>query len=95
MIKKQAGDKAREGILGTLTRFGRGNVVPPPSAGNDGKPYVPPSRKNRKSFTTWQDETALKELRAISHETGKSQQMLIAEALNLLLTKYGKRTVAT
>ena len=93
MIKKQAGDKAREGILGTLTRFGRGKVPPP--AGNDGKPYVPPSRKNRKSFTTWQDETALKELRAISHETGKSQQTLIAEALNLLLTKYGKRTVAT
>ena len=94
MIKKQAGDKDREGILGTLTRFGRGKVSPP-SAGNDGKSYVPPSRKNHKSFTTWQDETALKELRAISHETGKSQQMLIAEALNLLLTKYGKRTVAT
>ena len=94
MIKKQAGDKDREGILGTMTRFGRGKVSPP-SAGNEGKPYVPPSRKNRKSFTTWQDETALSQLRALSHETGKSQQILIAEALNLLLTKYGKRTVAT
>ena len=29
MIKKQAGDKDREGILGTLTRFGRGKVPPP------------------------------------------------------------------
>ena len=57
--------------------------------------YVPPSRKNRKSFTTWQGETALSELCTLSHETGKSQQRLVAEALNLMLTKYGKRTVAT
>jgi hypothetical protein len=92
MIKKQAGDKDREGILGTLTRFGRGKVAPP--AGNDGKPYVAPSRKNRKSITTWQDEAALKELRAISAETGLSQQELIAEGLNYILTKYRKRTVA-
>jgi hypothetical protein len=93
MIKKQAGDKDREGILGTLTRFGRGKVSPP-SAGNDGKPYVPPSRKNRRSITTWQDEAALKELRAMSAETGLSQQELIAEGLNYILTKYRKRTVA-
>ena len=92
MIKKHP-EPNRDGILGTLTRFGRGKIAPP--AGNVGMPYVPPSRKNRKSFTTWQDETALSELRALSHETGKSQQRLIAEALNLLLTKYGKRTVAT
>jgi hypothetical protein len=53
---------------------------------------VAPSRKNRKSFTTWQGETALSELCTLSHETGKSQQRLVAEALNLMLTKYGKRT---
>ena len=40
--------------------------------------YVAPSRKNRKSVTTWQDE-ALKELRTISGRTGISQQALIAE----------------
>ena len=93
MTKKQTSDKDREGIIGTLVRFGRGKVPPPP--GSEGKPYVPPSRKNRKSFTTWQDETALKALRAIAHETGKSQQVLVAEALNMLLIKYGKRAVAT
>ena len=92
MIKKHP-EPNRDGILGTLTRFGRGKIVPP--AGNVDTPYVPPSRKNRKSFTTWQDASALAELRALSHETGKSQQRLVAEALNLLLTKYGKRTVAT
>jgi hypothetical protein len=58
-------------------------------------PYVPPSRRNRKSITTWQDEVVLKELRDISHETGISQQVLIAEGLNYVLTKYRKRTVAT
>ena len=30
---------------------------------NVDKPYVPPSRKNRKFFTTWIDKAALKELR--------------------------------
>ncbi len=58
------------------------------------KPNVAPSRKNRKSITTWQDEAALKELRAISAEAGISQQELIAEGLNYVLTKYRKRTVA-
>jgi hypothetical protein len=53
------------------------------------------SRKNRKSFTTWQDETAIKELRNLAHETGRKQQELVAEALNLLFVKYGKRAVAT
>jgi len=46
------------------------------------KTYVAPSRKNRKSITTWQDEAALKELRTISGRTGISQQALIAEGLN-------------
>jgi Ribbon-helix-helix domain len=92
MTKKHPQEQDREGIVATLRRFSRGRVTDPP--GNGGKAYVPPSRKNRKSFTTWQDESALKELRAISHETGISQQTLIAEGLNYVLTKYRKRTVA-
>jgi hypothetical protein len=94
MPKRQKAPPAdRDGILGALTRFGRGKVPPP--EGDADKTYVPPSRKNRKSFTTWQDETALKELRNLAHEKGRSQQQLIAEALNLLFAKHGKRTVAT
>jgi hypothetical protein len=92
MIKKPS-EQDRDGILGTLARFGRGKVTPPTDNGD--KAYVPPSRKNRKSFTTWQDETALKELRNLAHETGRKQQELVAEALNLLFVKYGKRAVAT
>jgi galactose-1-phosphate uridylyltransferase len=52
-----------------------------------------PSRKNRKSITTWQDEVVLKELRDISRETDikQKQQDLIAEGLTYVLTKYRKR----
>jgi len=92
MIKKQQ-DQNRDGILGALTRFGRGRVALP--EGDVGKTYVPPSRKNRKSITTWQDAAVLKELREISHERGIPQQILIAEGLNYVLTKYRKRTVGT
>jgi Ribbon-helix-helix domain len=92
MIKKHTQEPNREGILGALTRFGRGKVAPP-VVGDKG--YVPPSRKNRKSMTTWQDEAVLKELKDISHERGIPQQVLIAEGLNYVLTKYRRRTVAT
>jgi hypothetical protein len=91
MIKKPQ-EQNRDGILGVLTRFGRGGIPPPD--GDTNKPYVPPSRKNRKSITTWQDEVVLKELKDISHETGISQQVLIAEGLNYVLAKYRKRAVA-
>jgi hypothetical protein len=92
MIKKP-NEQDRDGILGTLARFGRGKVAPPVDTG--GKGYVPPSRKHRKSITTWQDEAVLKELKDISHERGIPQQVLIAEGLNYVLTKYRRRTVAT
>jgi hypothetical protein len=92
MIKKRQ-EQNRDGILGALTRFGRGRVSPP--EGEAGKPYVPPSRKNRKSITTWQDEVVLKELKDISHERGIPQQVLIAEGLNYVLAKYRKRAMRT
>jgi len=92
MIKKQE-PQDRGAILRALAGFTQGKVTP--SAGDAAKPYVPPSRKNRKSFTTWIDEAALKELRDLSHETGRKQQELIAEALNMLFVKHGKRRVAS
>jgi hypothetical protein len=90
MIKKHTQEPNRDGILGTLARFGRGKVIPPADSG--GKGYVPPSRKHRKSITTWQDEAVLKELKDICHVRGIPQQVLIAEGLNYVLTKYRKRT---
>jgi hypothetical protein len=93
MIKKHPQEPNRIGILGSLTRFSRGKVAP--SAENSGRSYVPPSRKHRKSITTWQDEAVLKELKNISHERGIPQQVLIAEGLNYVLAKYRKPTVAS
>ena len=58
-------------------------------------PTCRPAAKNRKSITTWQDEVVLKELKDISHERGVPQQVLIAEGLNYVLTKYRRRTIAT
>jgi hypothetical protein len=92
MIKKQAKEQDRGVILGALARFTTGKVVPP--SDGVGKAYVPPSRKNSKSITTWQDRAVLKELREISHERGIPQQVLIAEGLNYVLAKYRRRAVA-
>jgi hypothetical protein len=36
----------------------------------------------------------LKELRNLSHETGRKQQELVAEALNMLFAKAGKGRIA-
>lgn len=86
----------REGLLGALARFGRHRSPQPPGPQNGSAvAYRPPSRANRKSLTTWQDALALKLLRDVAHETGISQQALIAEGLNYVLQKYGRATVAT
>ena len=92
MNRKVKQEQDREGIGASLLRWSRGRIPAAPGAAAGA--YVPPSRKNRRSITTWQDEAALKELRTIASETGISQQALIAEGLNYVLTKYRKRTVA-
>jgi antitoxin-like ribbon-helix-helix protein len=99
-MTKSAPDAAeRQGIMRTLASFGRGRAVvapPPERVAQHGRGYpVPPSRRTRKSFTTWQDEAALKQLKHLAMELGLSQQALIAEGINHVLAKYGKPTVAT
>jgi hypothetical protein len=86
----------REGILGALARFGRNRAPQPAPAQNGPTIYpVPPSRKTRKCLATWQDAVVLKQLDDLAHETGTSKQALVAEALNMLMAKYNKPTVAT
>jgi hypothetical protein len=89
---KKPQEQNREGILRSLTRFGGGRLPTPD--GNANKTYVAPSRERRKPLTTWQDEAAIKELRTLSHETGKKQQELVAEALNLLFARHNKPRLA-
>ena len=68
---------------------------PEPASAPAAPPYpIPPGRRNRTTLSTRQDVSAAKELKRLSFETGKSQQALIAEALNLLFAKYDKAQVA-
>src|SRR5262249_27223863 len=60
MTKKGKHKQDRDGIVASLLPWSRGRIPPP--AGTVPGPYVAPSRRNRKSLTTWQDEAALKEL---------------------------------
>jgi hypothetical protein len=92
MSKKGRQVQDRDGIVASLLPWSRGRIPPP--AGAPTGSYVAPSRKNRKALTTWQDEATLKMLRDIAHQTGISQQALIAEGLNYVLMEYRERAAA-
>ena len=92
-MTKQSKDQDRNHWVERLNPLRRTPPSVAPASGSAGY-LVPPSRKNRKALTTWQDEAALKHLKHISTETGLSQQALIAEGINYVLAKYGKPTVA-
>lgn len=55
---------------------------------------MPPSRRNRQSLTTWQDEAALQALREISAKHRKTMQSLIAKGINHVLKEYGRPPLA-
>jgi len=55
---------------------------------------LPPSRTGKRAFTTWHDPAVLQQLKMVSAKTGKSHQMLSAEALNLLFESYGEKPIA-
>jgi hypothetical protein len=99
-MTKSAPDAAeRQGIMRTLASFGRGRAVvapPPERVAQNGRAYpVPPSRRTRRSLTTWQESVALQQIKEIANEEGIPQQKVIAEALNMVFVKYNKPTVAT
>lgn len=79
--------------LGRLTGFTRARQQPEPAPRSPA--YRPPSRQNRRSLVTWQDEAAIKELKRLVVELDTTQQALLAEGINLVLAKHGKPTVAT
>lgn len=62
---------------------------------NDGGAYqMPPSRRHRRSLTTWQDEAAIQALREIGATRRRTMQALIAEGINHVLVKHGKSPLA-
>ena len=92
-MTKKPMDQDRNPWLERLNPLRRTPQTVPPANAATGY-QIPPSRKNRKALTTWQDEAALKHLKHIATETGLSQQALIAEGLNYVLAKYGKPPIA-
>jgi hypothetical protein len=86
-------------LLRKMAAYARTRNHPPPKdleappAGNG--TYLAPSRTHRKAITTWQDALAVHQLKELSLVTGKPQQKLIAEALNELFVKHGKKPVAS
>jgi hypothetical protein len=60
------------------------------------KPEVKPkeTRENQKAIITWHNKAVRAQLKQIGIEQEKSQQKLIAEALNMLFVKYGKGPIA-
>jgi hypothetical protein len=88
-------EKDREGILSALSRFGRGRTMEARPQTSPTIYPVAPSRRHRRALTTWQDAAALDAIKEISRATGVSQQALIAEGINHVLSKHGKPAVAT
>ena len=81
-------------INSALGKF-TGKTAPQRAAATDATTYpVPPSRRRAKAMTVWQDEAAIKQLKELAVERNASQQKLVAEALNLLFSRYGKPPIA-
>lgn len=64
------------------------------SGGKASDGYSPPSRRHRRSLTTWQDEAAIQALKEIGVVHDRTMQGLIAEGINHVLVKHGKAPLA-
>jgi hypothetical protein len=76
----------------------RAGVPQPMAPGSDAATASrarPPSRKTRQSMTVWQEAAAIKQLKLLAAEEDKTQQELVAEALNLLFANRGKQPIAS
>ena len=56
--------------------------------------HLPPSRRGKKRLETWVSPEARKHLKLIAVEEDKSQDRVIADALNLLFEKHGIPPIA-
>jgi len=55
---------------------------------------IPESRKGRQALTTWLNPAAIRQFKTLAFNHEKSQQDLMAEALNLLFKHYGQPEIA-
>jgi hypothetical protein len=91
----------RSGLLNRLMSLGAKPANPPaapPDAAQKrprrGTYPIPAHRKNRRAYTTWLDEAAIRQFKQIALDTGVSQQDLMVEAINDLFVKSGKPPIA-
>jgi hypothetical protein len=54
----------------------------------------PTSREGKKTTIAYIDPAGARELKLLAVDTGRSQQDLLVEAINDLLTKHGKKPLA-
>lgn len=52
------------------------------------------ARRDQKQITTWHDKAVKAQLRQIAAEQDTTMQRLMAEAINMVFTKYGKGPIA-
>lgn len=52
------------------------------------------ARDGKQGWNTYHDPAVVKQIKLISTETGKSQQQLASEAINMLFARYGKQQIA-
>lgn len=62
-----------------------------PEIGNGAKQ---PGRMGKANLQSWHDPAVIQQLKIIAAEQDKTQQKLIAEALNMFFRKYGKQEIA-
>jgi hypothetical protein len=55
---------------------------------------IPPSRQGKKAVSGYFDPAVSKQLKQIMLDNDKTLQLLLAEALNDLFVKYGKKPIA-
>lgn len=56
--------------------------------------HLPPSRRGKKRLEVWVSPEARKQLKLIAVEEDKSQDRVMADALNMLFAKHGKPPIA-
>ena len=77
-------------VAAKKSRAGRGDGVAEASPSR----YQAPSRQGKKAVTGYYDPAVRQQLAILAAEEQRSQNDLIAEALNLLFRNYGKSPIA-
>jgi hypothetical protein len=85
--------KDRKSILAAL-KGGLSRSAAAPQAAPEAATYIPKSRQGKKALLTHHDPAVLAQLKQLALDENTTQQKLIAEALNMLFSRYEKPPIA-